>query len=328
MKKLRWGVLGTAKIARTLVIPAIQASEGNEVVAIASRDLALARAFARDLHIPMAYGSHDDLLADPNIDVIYNPLPNHLHVPFSIKALQAGKHLLCEKPLGLSAEDVQALIDVAKEHSHLNAMEAFMYRFHPQWRRVEQLVEDHALGTVRSVHAQFTYFKDEPDNIRNKPEWGGGGLMDIGCYCVSVARLIFNAEPVRVCVTLQQHPEYGVDVLASGILEFADGNATFSCATQVEASQFVAANGDHGSVYIESPFLRHDPSRVTVIHNKIADVLEFDGGDHYLDMIDAFTQAILNGEPAPTPLIDAVANMKVIDAAFASARTGGWVNID
>jgi predicted dehydrogenase len=330
MKKLRWGILGTAKIARTLVIPAIQASEANEVVAIASRDLALARAVAKDLHIPTAYGSHDDLLADPDIDVVYNPLPNHLHVPLSIKALQAGKHILCEKPVGLNAENAQALINAAGQYPHLKAMEAFMYRFHPQWRRVEQLVQDHALGTVRSVHAQFTYFKDEPDNIRNKPEWGGGGLMDIGCYCISAARLIFNAEPLRICVKLQQHPEYGVDVLASGILEFDEGNATFSCATQVEASQFVVANGEHGSLHIESPFLRREaePSRVVVTHNKIADVLEFDGGDHYLDMIDAFSQAILDGEPTPTPLTDALANMKVIDAAFASAQKGGWIDVN
>lgn len=329
MKKLRWGVLGTARIARTLVIPALQASEANEVVAIASRDLALARAVARDLHIPVAYGSHDELLADPTIDAIYNPLPNHLHVPMSIKALAAGKHILCEKPIGLNADDAQALIEVARQHPQLNAMEAFMYRFHPQWRKVEQLVQDHALGTIRSLHAQFTYFKDEPENIRNNPEWGGGGLMDIGCYCISVARLLFNAEPLRVCVKLHQHPEYGVDILTSGILEFAEGNATFSCATQVEASQFVVANGERGSVHIESPFLRQEkePSRVTVTHNKVANVLEFDGGDHYLDMVDAFTQAVVNGEPAPTPLSDALANMKVIDAAFISARTGSWVDI-
>lgn len=329
MKKLRWGILSTAKIARQWLMPAMQASEANEIVAIGSRNLATAEVVAKDYHIPTAYGSYDELLADPNVDAIYNPLPNHLHVPMSIKALEAGKHVLCEKPVGLSAEDAQALLDAAAKYPQLNVMEAFMYRFHPQWRKVQGLVRQGNLGTVGAVHAQFTYSKDDPENIRNNPEWGGGGLMDIGSYCISVARWMFNAEPVRVSARLDVHPHYGVDVLASGILEFPGGNATFTCATNMDSSQHVVINGELGSIRIESPFYRLDnvPSRVVVTHNHVEDVLEFDGGDHYVDMLDAFAQAIVNGEPAPTPLTDALANMKVIDAAFVSAKDGCWVKV-
>ncbi len=329
MKKLRWGILSTAKIGRTFVIPALQASDANEVVAIASRDLSTAQTVGRQLDIPQVYGSYAQLLSDPTVDAIYNPLPNHLHVPLTIKALEAGKHVLCEKPVGLNAAEVQALISAAQGYPHLNVMEGFMYRFHPQWVNVADMIREQSLGRIRTVHAQFTYCKDEPNNIRNKPEMGGGGLMDIGVYGVSAARLLFNTEPLRVSTKIVKHPDFDVDVIASGMLEFADGLATFSCATQVEASQFVIANGEHGSIYIESPFtrLQDEPSRVTVTRNKIADVREFDGGDHYMDMVDAFAEAIFNGKPAPLPLDDGLNNMKVIDAAFASARSERWVDV-
>jgi predicted dehydrogenase len=329
MKKLRWGIVSSAKIARTFMIPAIQASEANEVVAIASRSLDSAQKVAKEFDIPTAHGCYEELLADPNVDAIYNPLPNHLHVPVSIQALEAGKHVLCEKPVGLDAADAQKLIDAAARHPKLNVMEAFMYRFHPQWLKVQQLVNSGKLGTMRAVHAQFTYANSDPANIRNRPEWGGGGLLDIGSYCTSVARLLFRDEPRRVCALMNRHPEFGVDVLTSCLMEFADGNATFTCATQVDSSQFVYASGDVGGIRIESPFYKVEdsPSRVFVAHNKEVDTLEFEGGDHYMDMVDAFAQAIVNGAPAPTALTDALANMKAIDAIFASAKSGRWADV-
>lgn len=331
MKKLRWGILGTATIAHNRIIPAIRDSEANEVVAVASRDLARARDFAIDWDIPTAYGSYDELLADPAVDAVYNPLPNHLHVPLSIQALEAGKHVLCEKPIALDAAEAMQLVRAAEQHPNLIAMEAFMYRFHPQWKKIRAMVEKHTLGAMRTVHSQFTYGKTDSSNIRNRPEWGGGGLMDIGTYCISASRLLFDAEPVRVCARLTMHPEHGVDVVASGILQFEEGEATFSCATEAEPSQWVMAVGERGSVMVENPFLLPDednPCRITVSHQAVADTLEFYDSDHYMDMFDAFAQAVINGSPAPTPLTDAVANMKVIDAVFASAKEGRWVEIE
>ena len=328
MKRLRWGILGTATIAKNWIIPALRASDANELTAIASRDLTAAQAFAQEWHIPTAYGSYDALLADPDIDAIYNPLPNHLHVPLSIKALQAGKHVLCEKPMALNAQEARGLLEVAAQYPRLLAMEAFMYRFHPQWKKIAQIVDGKALGNLLSMHAQFTYPKIDAFNIRNRPEWGGGGLMDIGSYCVSVARLMFDAEPQRVCAQLGFHPEYGVDVVASGIMQFPTGNATFSCATEAEFSQGVFAVGELASVFIENPFVppRDEPTKIIVRRDTIADELEFDG-DHYMDMFDAFAQAIDNCEQAPLPLTDSVVNMSVIDAIFASAKSGQWVDL-
>jgi predicted dehydrogenase len=330
MKKVRWGILGTAQIAQNWIIPAIQASEANELVAIASRDLDKARRLAQYWHTPRAYGSYRELLADQEVDAVYVPVPNHLHVPLSIEALQAGKHVLCEKPLAMNAEEAETLRRAALEYPHLIVMEGFMYRFHPQWKKVQKMVAENALGTMRSVHAQFTYAAKHPKDIRNIPAWGGGGLMDIGSYCISAARLLFNEEPVRVCARRTLHAEFEVDTLASGILEFPQGFATFSCATEAEPSQLVTATGDEGSVYIESPFVLPDedtPNRIVVNHKTISDTLEFFDSDHYVDMFDAFGKAVIGSEPAPTPLDDAVANMKVLDAVIASAERDEWVTI-
>src|SRR5947209_852170 len=195
MKTVRWGVLRTAKIAIRQVIPAMQQATYCEVTAIASRSLEKAQGAASQLGIPKAYGSYEEILADPTIDAIYNPLPNHLHVPWSIKALQAGKHVLCEKPIALTAAEGQILLDAARQHPHLKVMEAFMYRFHPQWQRTRQLVLDGSIGELRTVQTFFSFYLDDPHNFRNKPEYGGGGMLDIGCYAVSVPRFIFGGEP-------------------------------------------------------------------------------------------------------------------------------------
>ena len=211
MKKLRWGVLSSAKIGREKVIPAIQISHLGEVVAIASRNQENADLAAKELGIARAHSSYEALLADPEVDAIYNPLPNHLHVPWTIKALEAGKHVLCEKPLGLNTADVRKLIEVAQQYPHLRVMEAFMYRFHPQWKTVVKLVREGRIGKIRSVHSNFSYNNHEADNIRNIVDWGGGALMDIGCYCISLSRLIYGAEPSRVVGQITPFPGHDVD---------------------------------------------------------------------------------------------------------------------
>jgi len=330
MQKLRWGVLSTANIGRTKVIPAIQTSLLGEVVGIASRTQASAEKAAKELGIKHAYASYEELLADPNIDAIYNPLPNHLHVPWSIKAIEAGKHVLCEKPLGLNLADVEKLIQVAQQHPHLKVMEAFMYRFHPQWQTAKELVHKGVLGQIRSIHSHFAYNSHELDDIRNIPEWGGGALMDIGCYCISLARFIYDEEPLRVVAQITPYAGFEVDCFVSGILEFADGNATFSASTKSEAEQYVEIHGEQGSILIPLPF---NPIADTITHiilkrDGVAQEIVQTPSDHYRNMADAYAESIASNTPVPTPLSDALANMKIIDAILTSANDGRWINVD
>lgn len=326
-KKLRWGILSSAKIARTKLIPALVNSAHNEVVAIASRSLASAQACAQELAIPMAYGSYQELLADPNVDVIYNPLPNDLHVPWSIAALQAGKHVLCEKPIGLDTADTEKLIAASRAHPQLKIMEAFMYRFHPQWQAVKRWLAEGLIGDVKAVQAYFTYNNHETDNIRNNPAAGGGALMDIGCYGISVARWVIGAEPLQVVAQLDLHPEYQVDQLALLNLQFPAGvMASVLCGTKMESGQGVYISGSAGSITLERPFycVGDEPNAVVVRKDTQVSRHEFAGMDHYQFMVDAFAQSCLADLDVPTGLDDALANMQVIDAAFASARAGLW----
>jgi len=329
MQKLRWGVLSSARIGRTKVIPAIQTSLLGEVVAIASRSQESAEKVAKELGIKHAYASYEALLADPDIDAIYNPLPNHLHVPWSIKAIEAGKHVLCEKPLGLNTADVEKLIDAAQQHPHLSVMEAFMYRFHPQWQTAKKLVRDGHIGKVRTIHSHFSYNNHDVDNIRNNVDWGGGALMDIGCYCISLSRFIYDEEPARVLGHITPYAGYDVDCFVSGVMEFANGNATFSASTKIEGEQYVEIHGEKGSILIPIPF---NPIADTITHIE----LKRDGAreqivqmpsDHYRNMADAFAETVHQKISVPTPLSDALANMKIIDAIFASAKDSGWVAI-
>lgn len=330
MQKLRWGVLSSAKIGRTKVIPAIQTSLLGEVVAIASRNQESADKVAKELGIKRAHASYEALLADPNVDAIYNPLPNHLHVPWSIKAIEAGKHVLCEKPLGLNTADIEKLIKVAQQHPHINVMEAFMYRFHPQWQTAKNVVREDRIGQVRSIHSHFAYNSHDQDNIRNNPDWGGGALMDIGCYCISLSRFIYDEEPLRVLGQITPYAGYDVDCFVSGIMEFADGNATFTASTKSEGEQYVEIHGEHGSILIPLPF---NPIADTITHI----ILKRDGvrekivqipSDHYRNMADAFAESVNQKNHVPTPLSDALANMKIIDAIFASAKDSVWVAIE
>ena len=329
-EKVRWGILSTAKIGREHVIPALQASEHGEVVAIASRDADTARRAGAELGIPRVHGSYEALLGDAAVDAIYNPLPNHLHVDWSVRALEAGKHILCEKPLGLSAADARRLLEAAARQPRLKAMEAFMYRFHPQWRYVRAVVSEGRIGRLRAIQAVFAYDNDDPSNIRNVPEWGGGGLMDIGCYPISVARLLYGSEPRRVIGTLEYDPDFGTDRLCSALLAFADGDtAAFTCSMRMFPQQRVTALGTGGRIEIEIPF-NAPPDRPCRVWLDTGDgPVEWRSPvcNQYTAMGDAFARAILNDTEVPTPLEDAVANMSVIDAIVSSAKTGAWVDI-
>src|SRR3984893_12899690 len=233
MRKIQWGVLSTARIGINQVIPAMQKGTYSAVAAIASRDQQRAEAAAQKLGIARAYGSYAALLADPEVDAIYIPLPNEQHVPWSIKALEAGKHVLCEKPIALSADEAQTLLDAAAHYPQLKVMEAFMYRQHPQWQRAHELVESGAIGALRTIQSFFAYSNLDPTNIRNRTDHGGGGLMDIGCYNISLSRFIFGAEPTRVSSMVEYDPRFNTDRLVSAMLSFSGGSATFTCSTQL-----------------------------------------------------------------------------------------------
>ncbi len=327
MSKVRWGVLSTANIGVAKVLPAMQRGAYCEIAAIASRDLAKAQATAAQLGIPKAYGSYEELLADPAIDAIYNPLPNHLHVPWSVKAIKAGKHVLCEKPIALTAAEARELVDAAQQHPQVKVMEAFMYRHHPQWQRTRQIVQAGGIGELRTIQSFFSYFNDDPGNIRNQADIGGGGLMDIGCYNISLSRFIFDAEPRRVCGLIEYDPQLKTDRLASGMLDFERGTATFTCSTQLTSYQRVNIFGTSGRIEIEIPFNAPPdrPCRMWHQHAGGTEEITFEVCDQYTLQGDLFSQAILNNTPVPTPIEDAVANMQVIDALIQSAKSGAWV---
>jgi predicted dehydrogenase len=301
----------------------------SEVVAIASRDLAKAQAAASKLGIAKAYGSYEALLADPEVEAIYNPLPNHLHVPVSIQALQAGKHVLCEKPIALSAAEAQQLVDAGQRYPQLKLMEAFMYRHHPQWQRAKAIVASGGIGQLRTINSVFSYFLTDPSNVRNQADIGGGGLMDIGCYNISLSRFIFGSEPTRVCGLVEYDPTLNVDRLASGMMQFADGTATFTCSTQLSSYQRVNIFGTTGRIEIEIPFNAPPDKPCKMWHTRSGTTQEiiFPVCDQYTIQGDLFSLAILNDTAVPTPMSDAVANMRVIEAIVASDKQGGWVRL-
>jgi predicted dehydrogenase len=327
MKQITWGILSTARIGVNKVIPALQRSQFGRVVALASRDLEKGRATAAQLGIPVVHGSYEALLADPSVDAIYNPLPNHLHVPWSIKALEAGKHVLCEKPIAVTTGEAQQLVEAAARHPKLKAMEAFMYRFHPQWVAAQRLIAEGKIGELRTVDSHFSYFNVDPQNIRNRADVGGGALMDIGCYCISFARLLFGTEPQRVLGHIDRDPQFQTDRVASGVLEFTRGTATFTCATQLSPYQRANIFGTEGRIEIEIP-VNAPPDRPTRFWlqrgNEIVEQT-FAACDQYTLQADAFARAILDDTAVPTPLTDAVANLRVIELLVESARRSAWM---
>ena len=327
MRKIRWGIVSTANIGVAKVVPAMMRGTHSEVIAIASRDLAKAQAAASKLGIAKAYGSYEALLADPDVEAIYNPLPNHLHVPVSIQALQAGKHVLCEKPIALSAAEAQQLVDAGQRYPHLKLMEAFMYRHHPQWQRAKAIVSAGGIGELRTINSVFSYYLTDPTNVRNQADIGGGGLMDIGCYNISLSRFIFGSEPTRVCGLVEYDPTLHVDRLASGMMQFATGTATFTCSTQLSSYQRVNIFGTTGRIEIEIPFNAPPDKPCKMWHTCAGATQEivYPICDQYTVQGDLFSLSILNNTPVPTPISDAVANMRVIEAIIASDKQGGWV---
>ena len=329
-RKIRWGVVSTANIGTEKVIPAMQRAELCEIHAIASRSIDKATSVADELGIAKAYGSYEELLADPEIEAIYNPLPNHLHVSVSIQAIEAGKHVLCEKPIALTSDEGQQLVDAAAAHPELKVMEAFMYRHHPQWQKAREIVRSGGIGQLKTINSLFSYFNDDPDNIRNMADIGGGGLMDIGCYPISVSRFIFGEEPTRVQGLADMHPEFGTDVMASAILDFGTGTSTFTCSTQMAPYQRVNIFGDKGRVEIEIPFNAPPDRPCKMWHQTDTGDIEeivFDICDQYGIQGDLFSQAILNDTAVPTPIWDSVANMKVIEAIVRSNTSGTWESV-
>ena len=330
MRKIQWGVIGVARIATEKVIPAMQQGEVSEITAIASRDLGKAKKVAQELGIPRAYGSYEDLLADKEIEAIYNPLPNEGHVPWTLKALAAGKHVLCEKPIALDAQEARPLIEARNRSGKLVA-EAFMVRFHPQWRRARALARDGTIGDAQAIQTFFSYHLIDPDNVRNRPP-GGGGLYDIGCYAVLTARYIFGAEPTRVAATIDWDPKFKTDRLASALLEFPGGRClTFTVGTQSSLHQRVTIVGGKGRIEVMIPFNAPTDRPTEIAIDTGADLVgggrrieTFPVCDQYTLQGDAFSRAIVEGSPLEFPIEDAIANMAVIDALFRSARSGSW----
>jgi predicted dehydrogenase len=329
MTRVRWGILSTSGFARSKILPAFRRCAHVELAAIASRDLARARSVAGEFGIARAYGSYEELLADPEVDAIYNPMPNHLHAPWSIKALEAGKHVLCEKPVALSAAEAQGLLDAARRHPRLKIMEAFMYRLHPQWRRAVGIVGEGGIGEPLVIQTLFSYFNDDPANVRNQAGIGGGALMDIGCYAISLARLVFGAEPSRALGAIDTDPRFGTDRMTSGLLDFGRRTASFTVSTQLQPYQRVHILGTEGRIEIEIPFNAPPDRACRIWHQRgdRSDEIAFEVCDQYTLEGDAMSRAILDDTPVPTPLEDAVANMRAIDAVFASARSGAWVDV-
>jgi predicted dehydrogenase len=330
MPKLRWGVLGVAGIAVDRVIPAMQQGELSEITAIASRDLAKAQKAASRLGIPKAYGSYEELLADPEIEIIYNPLPNHLHLTWSVKAAEAGKHVLCEKPIGLSVDEARKLRD-ARDRTGVKIGEAFMVGTHPQWLKALELVRAGRIGELRSIMGFFSYSNPNPANIRNILEYGGGGLMDIGCYPIFTSRLIFGKEPQRVLGLIERDPTMKTDRLTSAILDFPSGQSIFTCSTQLTPYQRMQIFGTRGRIEIEIPFNAPPdrPCRVFLddsrdLFGSGIETFELPVCNQYTIQGDLFSRAVREGGEVAVPLESSIRNMAVIDAVFRSAESGRW----
>lgn len=323
---LRWGVVGTAHIAVAKVIPAMQRAELSEVVAIASRSEGQATAVAAGLGIPRAHGSYEALLADPDVEAVYIPLPNHLHPEWTMAAAAAGKHVLCEKPLAITAAEARTMVAACMEAGVL-LMEAFMYRLHPLWIDVRRMVDEGLVGELLAIQSFFSYRNVDPANIRNIADYGGGALLDIGCYPVNVARMMFASEPTDVRASIRRDPVFGTDVVTSALLDFGGRHAVFTCSTQVEPHQRVDLVGTDGRLVVEIPFNIPPDIPTRVLHIAGGDppvsphtvVHEVPVADPYGAQADAFARAVRSGTPVPTPPEDAVANIEVMERILAAA---------
>lgn len=316
--------MGTAHIATEQVIPAILNSQYGQVHAIASRHIQKAQKVSEHFGNKVCYGSYEELLADDDIDAVYIPLPNHLHVKWAISALEAGKHVLVEKPVGLSSTEAKKLLKASQKHPHLKVMEAFMYRHHPQWIKTKDLVDQGAIGDIKTIQSSFSFFEDDPNSIVNKKEWGGGSLMDIGCYSISLSRFIYGSEPKSIAAIIDYHPEFKVDVLASGILEFEQGTSIFFSSTQLADNQQLQIFGTKGNIKLELPFNPpvDRPAKIWLEKEGKVETITFDICNQYTIQADLFALAIINNTPVPTPLEDAIYNMMVIEKMEESNKKG------
>jgi predicted dehydrogenase len=330
---LRWGILGVSMFATRRMVPAMQRGRDLTVAAIASRTKDKAEKAARELNIPRAYGSYAELLADPEIDAVYIPLPNHLHVPYAIKAAEAGKHVLCEKPIALNAAEARSLLET-RDRTGVLIQEAAMIRVHPRWLATRaELAKGSAgkIGELRSIVSSFGYHLRQRDNVRYRREMGGGTLLDVGFYPVSISRFCFGSEPVRVLASLTTDPETGVDILAAAMLEFPTGHSIFSCGMQLSPSQQVALMGGKGRISFDVPWSPYTdrPTRLIIdrseqLEEPMVESVAFEPCNQYTLLAEGFSQAAKSGASAPLPLEDSVKNMSVLDALARSATSGRW----
>ncbi|MCP4311131.1 MAG: Gfo/Idh/MocA family oxidoreductase [Bacteroidetes bacterium] len=332
MEKIRWGILSTAKIGLNSVIPALQKGLNSDVNAIASRSLDKANVAAESLGIARAYGSYEELLSDPDVDAIYNPLPNNMHLEWNIKIMEAGKHLLCEKPLGLNAAEVEEMIRV-RDKCRVKAGEAFMVKSHPQWIETRERIRRGEIGDPKLVQAAFTYYNVDPSNIRNIPTMGGGGMWDIGCYCVTMSRYVFEEEPLRVVASMDLDPKFGTDRLSSVIMKFPSGQAHFGVSTQLAGFQRMQILGDKGHLEVKIPF-NAPIDRPTIIAQDRGNILlddltkhEYPTVNQYTLMGDDFSRAIREDREVPVSFEDALKNTKVLAAIFESAGSSAWTDV-
>ncbi len=325
MERLRWGVLGTARISRA-VIPPIRLSERSELKAVASRDIGKAKAYAKSWHIPHAYGSYEELLADEHIDAIYNPLPNHLHAEWSIRAAEAGKHVLCEKPLALSVEEVDRVRAAAQQH-HVVIAEAFMYKHHPQTLKVLQLIEQEAIGDLLLVKGTFSFDLTRPNDVRWVPEWGGGSIWDVGCYPISFSRLVARTEPIEV-FGWQVTGTTGVDVVFIGQLRFAGGLlAQFDCGFRAPYRASMEVVGTKGAIELDGPFKPAGGEWIKLKRGDSVEMLRSPEYELYLGEIEDMERAVLDGQPPRVSLENSRANVATIAALLQSAQSGQPVKL-
>lgn len=330
--KLRFGIMGTARIARNSMIPGIIKSERCEVAAIASRNKEKAAEVAKQFNIQTYYGSYEELLDDPEIDAVYIPLPNHLHKPWTIKAIKAGKHVLCEKPAALSEVDVRQMVDAAREHKVVFA-EAFMYRYHPKHARVRELIDNGEIGEIRSIHGSFTSnFAADKGNVRYSKEMGGGSIYDVGCYPISAARMIYGQEPRAITAYASYSAEHdNVDMMAHGLLEFDHGlGLTFECGMWTYSKCSLEISGSEGRIELPSAFgweRMEDQAQILIHTAKGTREERLGAHNHFALQVDAMAAAVMDGVPLPFSPEDAMYNMRVIDACLESVRTSKRVVI-
>jgi predicted dehydrogenase len=328
MGKMKFGVLGVSgHFLKRIVLPVMK-SETTEIFGLASRNIERARETAEKYNIQKYYGSYGDLLADNEIDAVFIPLPNHMHKEWIYKCLDAGKHVLCEKPLTLNSEETKEVIEYAAG-KNLKVMEAFMVRFHPKWRKAKALIDNGYIGKVTHIHTVFSYNNQDPANIRNIKETGGGALLDIGCYAINTSRFILDKAPKRVVSLIMEHPEFGTDMLTSAILDFGDIRTLFTVSTAVFPQQEVKVFGTEGTVTVTIPFndISEIPGRILFENGETSKAIEVDPVNQYRLMFEEFAKSVRNDSEVFVPLSDSLENMKTIDAVFKSAYTGGWVEV-